>query len=57
MQEEDMVSLEELMLREDDGMDEEVTDIKSTDNRDKREDDDIEILIAYPQILKQVRVE
>lgn len=57
IQEEDMVSLEELMLREEDGMDEEVTDVESADDGDKGEDDDVEILIARPRELKRVRVE
>ena len=51
-----MVSLEELMLREEDGMDEEVTDVES-DERDKGEDDDMEILGACPRELKRARIE
>lgn len=57
IQEEDMVSLEKLMLREEDGMDEEVTDVESADDGDKGEDDDVKILIARPRELKRVRVE
>ncbi len=38
-------------------MDEEVTDVENADDRDKGEDDDMEILIAHPQELKQVQVE
>ncbi len=45
---EDMVSLEELMLREEDGMDGEVTDVES-DEGDKGEDDDMEITGARPR--------
>ena len=52
-----MVSLEEFMLRKEDEMDEEVTDVESTDDGDKGEDDDMEILIACLRELKQVRVE
>ena len=43
-----MVNLEELMLREEDGIDGEVTDVES-DEGDKGEDDDMEILGARPQ--------
>ena len=58
IQEEDMVNLEELMLREEDGMDEEVTDVESDHEEDKdEEDDDIEILGARPRGSKRVRVE
>ncbi len=58
IQEEDMVNLEELMLREEDGIDEEVTDVESDNQEDKdKEDDDIEILGARPQGSKLVRVE
>ncbi len=46
IQEEDGVNLEELMLREEDGKDEELTDV-----------DDIKILRACPQGSKRVRVE
>ena len=45
IQEEDIVNLEELMLREEDGMDGEVTDVESDYEEDKgEEDDDMEIL-------------
>ena len=60
IQEEDMVNLEELMLREEDGMDEEVTDVESDHEEDKGEegdDDDVEILGARPRGSKRVRVE
>ncbi len=58
IQEEDMVNLEELILREEDGMDEEVTDVESDHKEDKdEEDDDIEILGARPRGSKRVRVE
>lgn len=50
-----MVSLKELMLREEDGKNKEVTDVESDerdkkedDERDKRDDDDIEIRGACP---------
>ncbi len=53
-----MVNLNELILREEDGMDEEVIDIESDHEEDKDEvDDDIEILGACPQGSKRVRVE
>lgn len=41
IQEENIVSLEELILREKDGMDKEVIEIESIDNEDKREDNDV----------------
>ena len=47
IKEEDRVNLEELMLREEDGMDGEVTDVES-DEGDRSKDDDIEILGARP---------
>lgn len=40
-----MVHLEELMLREEDGIDREVTDVE-IDEEDKGEDNDMEILEA-----------
>lgn len=46
--EEDMCTLEDLILREEDGMDGEVTDIES-DKEEKGEDDDIKILGASSQ--------
>ena len=46
-----MVSLEELMLRKEDGMDEEVIDIESIEG-DKEDDDDMEILGARHRELK-----
>ncbi len=53
-----MVNLEELMLREEDGIDEEVTDVESDHEEDNdEEDNDIEILGAHPRGSKQVRVE
>ncbi len=53
-----IVNLEELMLQEEDGMDEEVTDIEIDHKEDKdKEDDDIEILGACPRESKRVRVE
>ena len=48
-----MVNLEEL-LQEEDGMDREVTDVEN-DEGDRGEDDDIKILGAWPQKLKQAR--
>ena len=42
-----MVNLEELILREEAGIDGEVTDFES-DDEDKGEDDDMEILGARP---------
>ncbi|MCJ1349585.1 hypothetical protein MMC31_007826 [Peltigera leucophlebia] len=58
IQEEDMVNLEELMLREEDGMDGEVTDVESDHEEDKgEEDDDMEILGARPRGSKRARVE
>lgn len=48
------------MLREEDGMDEEVTDVESDHEEDKGEegdDDDVEILGARPRGSKRVRVE
>ncbi len=58
IQEEDMINLEELMLQEENGMDEEVTDIESDHKGDKdKEDDDMEILRARSQGSKRVRVE
>ena len=47
MQGKDMVKLEELMLREEGGIDGEVTDVEC-DDEDKGEDDDMEILEARP---------
>lgn len=45
IQEDDMVNLEELLLREEDAMDGEVTDVESDHEEDKgEEDDDMEIL-------------
>ena len=43
--EEDMCSLEDIILRDEDGMDGEVTDVGS-DEEEKGEDDEIEILSA-----------
>ncbi len=58
IQEEDMVNLEELMLREEDGKDKEVTYVESDHEKDKNEaDNDIEILGARPRGSKRVRVE
>ena len=51
IQEEDMVDLEELMLREEDGIDGEVTDVES-DEEDKRADDGMEILGGSPSSTK-----
>lgn len=56
IQEEDMVSLEELVLREEDGMDGEVTDVES-DMGDKGEDDDMEITGARPRESIRARLE
>ncbi len=48
IQEEDIVNLEELMLREEDKMDEEMIDVESDYEEDEdEEDDDIKILEAY----------
>lgn len=47
----DMVSLKELILKEKDGIDEEVTDIES-DEEDKEEKDNVEILNSCLQKLK-----
>ncbi len=44
------------MLREEDGINEEVTDVESADDGDKKEDDDMEILIARLRELKRVRL-
>lgn len=55
MQKEDVVNLEKLILREEDKVDGEVIDIES-DNEDKGEDDDIEILGARLQEPKQARI-
>lgn len=56
IQEEDMVSLEELMLREEDAMDGEVTDVES-DMGDKGEEDDMEITGARPRESIRARLE
>lgn len=42
-----MINLEELMLKEKDEMDKKVINIKSVNNEDKKEDDDMKILISY----------
>ena len=51
-----MVSLEGLMLREEDGMDGEVTDVES-DMGDKGEDDDMEITGTRPRESIRARLE
>ncbi len=58
IQEEEMINLEKLMLQEEDGVDEEVTDVESDheENTDE-EDDDIEILRARSWESKRVPVE
>ena len=56
MQGEDMVNLEELILREEAGIHGEVIDVDS-DDEDKKEDDDMEILGARPWEPKRARLE
>lgn len=54
-----MVNLEELMLREEDRIDRKVINVESNheENKDKKKDDDMEILEAYSQASKQAQVE
>lgn len=44
IQKEDIISLKELILKEENKIDKKVTNIKSVNERDKRENNDIKIL-------------
>lgn len=49
-----MISLEELILKEEDEIDKKVIDVKSANNGDKKEDNNVKIRISRPQKLKQI---
>lgn len=57
IQVEDMISLEKLILKKEDRIDEEVTDVESINDKDKRKNNNMEILSACPWKLKWVQVE
>lgn len=52
-----MVNLEELIVREEDGVNEEVTDVESDEGDRGEHGDDLEILGAHPCELKRARLE
>lgn len=53
IQDKNILNFEDLILKKEDGIDEEVTDIESTDEGNKRENNNVEILNICPQELNK----